>query len=76
MENQPPRSPEPKHRSYDFAAAVETARDHIPIEKALSAAPGDFAIVDTGEKFAVYELRDFQRGGIAGKPCRRGDINP
>jgi hypothetical protein len=49
---------------HDFAAAVKVARDHIPIEKEVSAVPGDFAIIDTGERFAVYRLRDFQRGRI------------
>jgi hypothetical protein len=52
--------------SYDFTAAVKIGRDHIPIEKAVSAVPGDVAIIDTGKRFAVYKLRDFQRGRISG----------
>jgi len=52
---------------YDFEAAVRTARANILLEKEVSAAPGHYAIVDTGNRFAVYELCDFQKGGIAGK---------
>jgi hypothetical protein len=49
-----------------LTAAIATARQHIPIQRAVHLDPRGFVIIDKGERLAVYNRCDYEDGQAPG----------